>query len=336
MREIILGAGGSDERRELSRTVQFPKAEQDGNTIKVEGKEDLVNKIIAAMEKIVAERESQTTETVDVPTDKHRSLIGRGGETKKDLEAKFAVSIDIPRQGSEQTGIKISGLPAAVEKAKAHILDLVKDQEGVTVIVDKKLHHIIANDGQFFRKMRNDLQVTVDHAGQKVPAKPTQSKPANGSALPLITDEVDESNDVHSWHVEDISNSSITGEIPWILRGNSDNLEKARSVLEAAIEQALKSNCTGYLGLADPHTYRYVIGQGGSKVNSIRKATGCKITVPKSDQSGDGKIEISGSADGVEKARVLILNAVKEGSSNANNGSGRANGGERNGNANWE
>lgn len=295
-----------------------------------------MDKIIAAMEKIVAERESQVTESIEVPTDKHRSLIGRGGETKKDLEAKLAVSIDIPRQGSEQTDIKITGMPAAVEKAKAHILDLVKDQEGITIQVPKKVHHTIADNGQFFRRMKSDLQVTVDHAGNKVPAKPTQSKVANGSSLPLITDEVDDSSEVFSWHVEDLSNSSVTGEIPWILRGNSDNLEKARSILEAAIEQSLKSNCTGYLGLPDPHTYRYVIGQGGSKVNSIRKATGCKITVPR-DQNGNGKIEVNGSADGVEKARELILKAVKEGSSNASNGGGgRANGGERNGNANWE
>lgn len=286
------------------------------------------------MQKIVSERESQTTETIDVPTDKHRSLIGRGGETKKDLEAKFAVSIDIPRQGTDQTGIKITGLPAAVEKAKAHILDLVKDQEGVTVQVPKKVHHIIADNGSYFRKLRNDLQVTVDHAGNKVPAKPSQpANTANSGALPLITDEADDAAEVFSWHVVDLSDSATSGDIPWVLRGNADNLPKAKANLEAAIEQALKSTCTGYLGLPDPRTYRYVIGQSGSKVNSIRKATGCKITVPRAE-SRDDKIEVVGSTEGVEKAREMILKAVKEGSSNSN--SGKANGGERNGNHNWE
>src|SRR6187402_2744156 len=143
LRDIVVNAGGSDDRRELARTVQFPKAESDGNVIKVEGKADVVDKIIASMQKIVAERESQATETIEIPTDKHRSLIGRGGETKKDLESKFKVSIDIPRQGSGQTGIKITGLPADVEKAKTHILELVKDQEGETVQVPRKVHHTI-------------------------------------------------------------------------------------------------------------------------------------------------------------------------------------------------
>ena len=47
-------------------------------------------------------------------------------------------------------------------------------------------------------------------------------------------------------------------------------------------------------------------------MNSIRKATGCRITVPR-DQAAGEPIEVSGSADGIEKARELILKAVKEG-----------------------
>jgi len=73
-------------------------------------------------------------------------------------------------------------------------------------------------------------------------------------------------------------------------------------------------------------------------VNSIRKATGCKITVPR-DQAAGQPIEIIGSYDGVEKARQLILKAVKEGIANGGNRGtngrfgGAANG---NGNGNWD
>jgi predicted PilT family ATPase len=318
LRDIVVKAGGSDDRRELARTVQFPKAESDGNIIKIEGNKDIVEKIIAGMQEIIAQRDSQTTETIDVPTDKHRSLIGRGGETKRDLESKFGVSIDIPRQGNGQTGVKIVGLPTNVEKAKTHILNLVKDQEGETLQVPRKVHHIIADNGQFFRKLRNDYQVTVDHAGHRLPPKPAAPNVrANGGALPLITDDDDTTADAFPWNVVDISESDLDGEIPWVLRGPLDNVVKAKTSLAAAIEQALKNTTTGYLVLPDPHTYRYVIGQGGSKVNSIRKATGCKITVPR-DQAANEAIEISGSAVGVEKAKELVLQAVKEGSNAAN------------------
>lgn len=286
--------------------------------IKIEGKKDVVENIIATIQQIIAERDNQTAETIEISTDKHRSLIGRGGETKKDLESKFKVSIDIPRQGSGQSGVKITGLPADVEKAKAHILNLVKDQEGETVQVPRNVHHTIADNGQFFRKMRNEHQVTVDHAGQKVPPKPVvpTNTRANG-ALPLITDDTAASADLFSWTVVNTADSSTEGDIPWVLRGAPENLVTAKATLLAAIDQASKNSHAGYLVLPDPRTYRYVIGQGGSKVNSIRKATGCKITVPR-DQARDEAIEILGSAEGVEKAKELVLNAVKEGGNSAN------------------
>ncbi len=337
LRDIVVGAGGSDDRRELARTVQFPKAEQDQNIIKVEGNIAVVDKIIARMLEIVAERESQVTEAIDVPTDKHRSLIGRGGEIKKGLEAQFKVSIDVPRQGTGDAFIKISGLPADVEKAKTHILELVKDEEGVTVQIPRKLHHTIADNGQFFRRMKADHQVRIDHGNHKVPPKPAAPTIASSDkALPLITDEAIE--EAVSFNTVNIADSSIEGEIPWILRGPAENVEKVKNLLFTAQEQALKNTTIGYLSLPDPHTYRYVIGQGGSKVNSIRKATGCKITVPR-DQANNDPIEIFGTAEGVEKAKDLILQAVEEGSSNSNGGYGGgrgANGHTSNGNGNWD
>ena len=254
---------------------------------------------------------------LEVPQEKHRSLIGRGGDIKRGLESQFKVSIDIPRQGSGQTGVKIVGQATDVEKAKAHIESLCKEQQGETVQVPRALHHSIANNGQFFRKLKSDTQVTVDHAGHAIPAKPAapSSARANGGALPLITDDAEESAGVHSWNVVEQA-SSEEGNIPWVLRGSPENLEKAKKAIDAAIEQAKKQTAIGYLILPDPRTHRYVIGQGGSKVNSIRKQSGCKITVPRDQGKGEA-IEVVGTKEGVEKAKDLILAAVQEGLSNA-------------------
>jgi rRNA processing protein Krr1/Pno1 len=315
LRDIVLTAGGSDDQREMARTIQFPKQDVDSDIIKVEGRSDVVNKIVARIEAMVAERESQVTEAVEVAAEKHRSLVGRGGETKKKLEAEFNVSIDIPRQGSSQTDVKISGQPADVEKAKAHIETLVKDQPGETVQVPRALHHAISNRGQIFRKFKNDFNVTVDHAGETLPPRPAAptSARAAGGALPLITDEEDSSADVHSWKVVE-QTSTEEGDIPWVLRGQADNIEKVKKAIQSAIDQASKQTATGYLVLPDPRTYRFVIGQGGSTVNAIRKQTGCKITVPRDQAQGEA-IEVVGTKEGVEKAKEAILEAVREGAS---------------------
>lgn len=316
LRDIVAKAGGSSERRELAKTIQFPRAGTDSNTIKIEGNKAVVDKIIAAVNEIVGQRENQVTETLPVPISQHRSLIGRGGDVKRDMESKFKVSIDIPRQGSGLTDVKITGQPKDVESAKDHILAYVKDQAGETVQVPRSLHNTISDNGQFFRKARTNHQVTVDHDNHTIPSQtpaPASAK-TNGSSLPLITDDQDAAADAHIWNIvgSAAAGPDMEGDIPWILRGSQENVNKVKSLLANAIEQAQKNTHTGYLVLSDPTKYRYVIGQGGSKVNSIRKQSGCRINVPKAG-SGDQAIEISGSAEGVEKAKEMILEAVKEG-----------------------
>ncbi|KAK3292801.1 uncharacterized protein B0H64DRAFT_468299 [Chaetomium fimeti] len=264
LRDIVVKAGGSSDQRELARTIQFPKQDADGDAIKVEGRSEVVDKIVARIEAIVAERESQVSEELDVAVEKHRSIVGRGGETKRNIETQFKVSIDVPRQGSGTTSVKITGQPADVEKAKAHLEEMVKEQPGETVQVPRALHHVVSNNGQIFRKFRSDFGVTVDHAGETVPAKPTAPK---------------------------MLSSTEEGDIPWVIRGSPENIEKAKKAIQSALDQASNQNAIGYLVLPDPKTYRFVIGQGGSK--------------------GDA-IEVVGTKEGVEKAKELILAAVRE------------------------
>ena len=90
-------AGGSDDRRELARTVKFPRQESTENTIRVEGNRAVVEKVIDAIQSFVKQRDSQAIEVIEVVPEKHRLLIGRGGETKRNLESQFKVSIDVPK-----------------------------------------------------------------------------------------------------------------------------------------------------------------------------------------------------------------------------------------------
>lgn len=318
-------AGGSDDRRELARTVRFPRQDSDDSTIRVEGNKKLVDNIVASMEAFVNQRENQINDVVEIAPEKHRLLIGRGGETRRALESQFGVSIDIPKQfqeGPARSKVKIVGEQSDVEKAKAHILDLVKNQEGETVQIPRRVHHTISDNGLFFRRLRNDHKVTVDHAGQQPPQKPITEPRARvngGAALPLITDDQD-TMDSFSWELVDSNEQNgEEGDIPWILRGPPQNVAKARAILQKALEQAQQQSALGYLILPDPRTYRYVVGQGGSQINSIRKQTGCKITVPRDQAKGEA-IEIMGSKDGVQEAKDIILEIVKNGSNGGNVG----------------
>lgn len=328
IRSIILEAGCPDVGRDLARAVRFPPQDSPETTIRVEGKEPVVDKIIAAIQSVIDQRHDQTDDTIEVAPGKHRLLIGPGGETRRSLESRFKVSIDIPKpsqQGAARSRVKIAGQPKDVEQAKAHIFNLVKNEDGETVQVPRKFHHTISENGQFFRRLRHDHNVKVDHEGQQPPPRPTpatRSRGTNGvEALPLITDDQDTA-EKHSWEIVDFDGGKTDeGDIPWTLRGSSESVAKARVILEKAIEQAQaqQQSSTGYLVLPDPRKYRYIIGQGGSQINSIREQTGCKITVPR-DQTKGEPIEIVGSRAGVEHAKEIILDIVQKGGNGGNGG----------------
>lgn len=227
------------------------------------------------------------------------------------------MTLDIPKQGSGRTEVKLKGPSNAVADAKEHVQGMLKSQHAETVNVPSHLHHVVADNGAFFRRLRNDHQVTVDHAGQPVPANRTAEETreaTNGTSLPLITDEPEAASDAHSWKVVD--NSSAAGAdsapFPWVLTGSPENVAKARAAIEKALNSATQQSATGYLILPDPKTYRFVVGQGGSQINAIRKKTGCRINVPK-DQARGEAIEIRGSSSGLEEAKELILEAVQNG-----------------------
>ncbi|KAI1675971.1 KH domain containing protein [Pyrenophora tritici-repentis] len=140
-----------------------------------------------------ASLENQTSETIEISPDKHRLLIGRGGETRRSLESQLNIQLDIPKQtttGAARSQVKITGEPAAVEKAKEHILELVKGQEGEDYPgpTIPPPHHL---------RQREQL-----------PPKPAQTeagkarKGANG-ALPLITDDATQEPMKHSWEIVD-------------------------------------------------------------------------------------------------------------------------------------
>ncbi|KAJ5168811.1 K Homology domain type 1 [Penicillium canariense] len=316
IRKIVVDAGGPNDGS-AARMVRFPRPDSTESTIRLEGNGKIVDNIIAAIEEFVKEREDQVSETLDVPTAQHRMLIGRGGETRRGIESKFNVTLDIPKQGSGRTDIKLKGPSTAVAEAKEHVKGMLKEQHAETVEIPRNLHHAVADNGAFFRRLRNDHQVTVDHAGQSVPANPATEETrsgANGASLPLITDDPSAATDAHSWKVVDTGATADadTTPFPWVLTGSPENVAKARAAIEKAISSATQQSATGYLILPDPKTYRFVVGQGGSQINTIRKKTGCRINVPKNQAQGEA-IEIRGSAAGLEEARDMILEAVQNG-----------------------
>lgn len=327
-------AGGSDDRH--SRNVRFPSQESQDSTITIEGDRDVVEKICSSIDAFVKKLDNQVTEAIEIPQSRHSKLIGRGGEVRRNLESQFDITLDIPRKdtpGPSASSVKLTGTRENIEKAKAHLLKLSTENEGETVRVPRRLHHAVSDGGQFFRRLRNEHNVTIDHAGQRPPAQAGGATlqirnrvNANGSvSLPLITDDISSENNSdnlahHSWEVADNTNDADeineNTTIPWVLHGSAESVNQARALLERTVADAARQTTIGYLILPDPRTYRFVVGQGGTQVNTIREKTGTRVTVPKSQAQGEA-IEIRGEREGVEQAKEMILGVVRDASSNS-------------------
>ncbi|EXJ64102.1 hypothetical protein A1O7_00438 [Cladophialophora yegresii CBS 114405] len=324
IQSIVSNAGGTGTSAEH---VRFPRQGEESDDLTIKGTADVVEKILAAIQSFVDEREKQITETVDVPVSQHRELIGPNGSTRKKLEEQFGVTLNVPRQGSGQTGVKIAGRAENVAKAKEHIQGLTSKPTGETIMIPRALHHTISRNGALFRELARD-GIRVDHNGQKPPPKPAtnrgpRARTTNGD-MPLITDQPGDEQS-YSWEIvsnqDELKNDA--GKIPWVILAgkdaSDDAVAKTKEKIQSMLEKASEPQHTGYLILPDPRLHRHIIGQGGSTINSIRRQSGCDIQVPNRN-SGKGEegeaITIVGEREGVESARDLILDAIK----NANSG----------------
>lgn len=321
LKQLITAAGGDP--TQSARIVQIPKPSSAEEVIRLVGSSDVVTQLMQSINDFVAVRESQVTDTIEVPADRHGALIGAGGAVKKSIQSECNVVLDIPDRtvtGPARAQVKVIGQPADIEKAKERINTILRQGAGETVHVPTRLHHTMSDGGKLFQILRRDMNVTVDHNRQRAPARPAAPTfQQDVSSMPLITDDsagalsAPDVFDTAKWHIMDneVPADGNDPTIPWVLKGNSDDVEKARMIVEAAIVAAGKS-ATGYLVLPDPSsTHSHVVGPGGSTIKAIRETTGVNPTVPKAGEGGP--IVVVGTPEKLEAAREMILQAVVDG-----------------------
>jgi len=113
------------------------------------------------------------TDQVQVPIEYHRNIIGKAGQTVRNMMNQFGVNITVPPSDAESDLITITGPPANVEKAKAGLQEKVElfDQEKadrearnqqVTLSVPPKFHpKIIGRQGAIINQIRKVHDVNI-------------------------------------------------------------------------------------------------------------------------------------------------------------------------------
>lgn len=148
-----------------------------------------------------------------------------------------------------------------------------------TISVPLKYHHVISQQGNFFRTLRN-FGVTVEQASKpQKPAVPA-TPPQNGTSTARIDDVEDAPPIEINWQVTDNYQDAEEGDSEWTLKGSdAAGLERAQSLIQEAIAQAAAMTRVGFLSLPDRSAFPRIVGSKGSNVARLRNETGADITV---------------------------------------------------------
>jgi len=221
------------------------------------------------------------TETLMIPFDYHRFIIGAKGTNVRQMMDKYDVSIAIPPAQEESEAVTVTGAKAKVEKAKEALKERVAEIEAdnedralrqfqLTMSVPS-IHHpkIIGRKGLVIQRIRTEHQVNI------------QFPPVNAP---------------------EGENDMIT------ITGYESNCEAAKKDIQQIVDD-LEGQITKELRI-DPRVHRRLIGARGKAIRVVMDKFRVDIRFPRNDNSDT--VTITGLEDNVEDASDHLLDLEEE------------------------
>jgi len=305
LKELVQKCGGPADPKAQAGLIRFPRqGDAAMDEVRLRGEPKLVAKLKAELEKAVATLRDRVVLAVEIPAGQHRALIGRGGQHLNELQDRTGAQVQFPGSRSyNQVGeaenaadlkdvdaanvVKVSGPRAACEKAveelKKQVKPAVVDGPSSTIVVPLKFHHVISQQGGFFRILRT-YGVHVDQSAQPTKSAVPPQPPANGSAARI--DEADDEAPAIKWEITANYQDAEEGESTWTLKAKDQaGLDRAEKQIKEAIEHAERMSHVGFLTLPDRTMFPRIVGSKGANVARLRNETGADITVSRENST---------------------------------------------------
>ncbi|KAJ7496037.1 hypothetical protein B0H11DRAFT_2227032 [Mycena galericulata] len=278
LKELVKNCGGPEDPKLQAGLIRFPRPGDAAiDEVRLRGEPKLVAKLKAELEKAVATLRDRVVLAIEIPAGQHRALIGRGGQHLNDLQNRTGVQVQFPGSRSySQVGeaenaadfkdvdaaniVKVSGSRAACEKAladlKGQIKPTVVDGPTSAVTVPLKYHHVISQQGAFFRSLRS-YGVQVDQSAQPQKSAVPPQPSANGSAR---IDETEDEAPTVKWEMTANYQDAEEGESTWTLKAKDQaGLDRAEKQIKEACSMAERMSHVGFLTLPDRSMFPRII-----------------------------------------------------------------------------
>jgi len=235
---------------------------------------------------------SERREEMEVPPSLMGRIIGKGGETVKQLQQDSGAKIDI-RTKEQPDIVHLSGSPDAIARAKAMIDDIIargrqdSRQDGpdpqrsakpeeIMEVPGNQIGRIIGKGGEMIMQLQGDSGAKIDIMKDRQGCvRLSGSQEAIEHAKRLIWDLMDRAD-------------ARDGD------GQSNEAPRHSSKVEETME--VPTNMTGR-----------IIGKGGEMIQQLQKDSGAKIQM---DKDQPGIVRLSGARGDVDYARQLISDLV--------------------------
>ncbi|CAD7077490.1 unnamed protein product [Hermetia illucens] len=202
------------------------------------------NEVLDARRKILVHFQTQASKQVEIPKEHHRVILGKKGERLRELEKLTATKINVPNISEESDTITITGTKEGIEKAEHEIRTMSDEQS-------KKAFERISIPKVYhpfiLGPFNENLNKMMEETGAKINVPPQT----------VFKDEI-----------------TITGE--------KDSVLAAKRRIEDICKE-MEKKCSTVSVEVPKGQHRYIIGQRGSTIQEILKATGVSVEMPPSD-----------------------------------------------------
>uniref|UniRef100_A0A670J9D1 Vigilin n=1 Tax=Podarcis muralis TaxID=64176 RepID=A0A670J9D1_PODMU len=246
------------------------------DTILISGRKEKCEAARAALLALVP-----ITVDVEVPFDLHRYIIGQKGAGIRKMMEEYEVNISVPQPEQQSDVIKITGLVPNVERARAGLLERVRELQAeqedralrgfkLTVSVEPKYHpKIIGKKGAVISQIRKDHDVTIQ-----------------------FPDKGDENQDL----------ITITG-YEKNAEGARDTILKIVADLEEMVSEDVR---------LDHRVHARIIGGRGKAIRKLMEEFRVDIRFPQPGSSDPDRVTVTGLPENVDDAIDHMLNLEEE------------------------
>jgi len=246
--------------------IEMSSSRDQSLTFLITGKSDAVLK---ARRDLFAQFQTQQVQTMAVPKEHHRYILGRGGAKLQELEQRTSTKISMPKvtdTGNEM--ISISGPKDGIEKAM-HEISLISDQQSkqaYEVLPVLKIYHPFINgpNGDYVKKMM------ADFPNVKINIPP----------LSVNKDEIAVAGEKES-----------VVKVAEIINKIAKEMEQKASTVSVEVKKS---------------QHKYVIGQKGNTINEILAETGVFVEMPSSESTSE-TITLRGPQEKLGRALAKVF-----------------------------